>query len=226
MQILLLVLASFFSLTVGASPTEDSGSLKKIAEAFVIRQSADLHGQVSVTIGSIDPRLRLPKCSSPEGFLPPGTRLWGNTTIGIRCSDPAWSIYVQATVKIMAMVVTTAKPLAQGQYLSPNDLTTQFTDITQLAPGALTELEQAIGKILVTGLPAGQVLRMDILRAPLLIKTGQIVKLVVQGGAFQVSTEGKALANGGTGQTISVRTSSGKVVSGLIKPDGSVEVPF
>ncbi len=226
MQILLLVLACFFSLGVGATPTEDSGSLKKIAEAFVTRQSSDLPGQVSVTVGSIDPRLRLPRCSNPEGFLPPGTRLWGNTTIGIRCPDPAWSIYVQVTIKIMAMVVTTAKPLAQGQYLSPNDLTTQLTDITQLAPGALTDLEQAIGKILITGLPAGQALRTDMLRTPLLIKTGQIVKLVVQGGAFQVSAEGKALANGGPGQTISVRTSSGKVVSGLIKPDGSVEVPF
>lgn len=226
MRPLLFVLAALFAFPSCAAPVEDAASLRKIAETFVARQSADLPGQVNSVIGTIDSRLRLPKCPNPEGFLPPGTRLWGNASVGIRCLDPAWSIYVPVTVKVMAMVVIAAKPLIQGQYLSPTDLTTQLTDLTQLASGVLTDPEQAIGKTLTAGLPAGQPLRTDMLRSALLIKTGQIVKLIAQGGTFQVSSEGKALSNGSPGQTISVRTAGGRVVSGVVKADGSVEVPF
>ncbi|MBS4098231.1 MAG: flagellar basal body P-ring formation protein FlgA [Sulfuricella sp.] len=228
MRPLLYILAAFFSIPAYSAPMpmEDAGSLRQIAETFVLQQAVELPGQASAVVGVIDSRLRLPKCSTPEAFLPPGTRLWGNTTVGIRCAAPAWSIYVQVAVKVMAMAVTAAKPLTQGQYLSPTDLATQLTDLTQLPSGVLTDPEQAIGKTLTTSLPAGQALRSDMLRSPLMIKTGQVVKLIAQNGAFQVSSEGKALANGGPGQTISVRTASGKVVSGVVKADGSVEVPF
>lgn len=221
-----VVLFSVFTLPAFAASVEDAASLRKIAETFVIQQSTELPGQVHTVVGAIDNRLRLPKCPNPEGFLPPGTRLWGNASIGIRCLDPAWSIYVPVTVKVMALVVIAAKPLAQGQYLAPSDLTTQLTDLTQLPQGVVTDPEQVIGKTLSGSLPAGQAIRADLLRSPLLIKTGQMVKLVAQGGSFQVSSDGKALSNGGPGQTISVRTSSGKVVSGVVKTDGSVEVPF
>lgn len=220
----LVFLTPFFA---WAGPAvEEAASLKKFAESFVARQASDLPGQVTAVAGTIDPRLRLPKCPAAEGFIPPGTRLWGNASIGIRCVDPAWSIYVPVTVKVMAMAMVAAKPLAQGQTLSPQDLLPQLTDLTQQAPGVVTDIEQAIGKTLAAPLAAGQALRTDQLRAPVVIKTGQVVKLVAQSSTFQVTSEGKALSSGSSGQTISIRTSSGKVVSGIIKGDGTVEVSF
>jgi flagella basal body P-ring formation protein FlgA len=41
-----------------------------------------------------------------------------------------------------------------------------------------------------------------------------------------VSAEGKALANVGVGQLAQVRTASGQTVSGVARPDGTVEVSF
>lgn len=217
---------SVFSPTATAA-SEDSTSLRKIAETFVARQVAEFPGQATVTVGAIDTRLRLPKCSHAEGFLPPGIRLWGNATIGIRCQEPsAWTIYVPVTVRVTGPVVTTVRPLAQGHVLTHGDIAVQPVDLTQLPAGVIAAIDQAIGKSLSSGVPAGQALRADLLRSPQVVKTGQTVRIVAQGGDFQVSAEGKALNNASPGQSLSVRTPGGKVVSGIVKADGSVEVAF
>lgn len=216
----------FFS-AAAAAATEDSASLRKIAESYVASQVGELPGQVTVSVGAIDHRLRLPKCANAEGFLPPGTQLWGNASVGIRCQEPSpWSIYVPVTVKVTAPVVTTVKPLPQGHLLTPGDVTTQPADLTQLPPGVIADVGQVIGKTLAGGISAGQPLRPEMLRAPQIVKTGQTVRIVAQGGDFQVSAEGKALNNAASGQSVSVRTPGGKVVSGVVRADGSVEVAF
>lgn len=222
----LYAVLSFFS-TASIAADEDSASLRKIAEAFIARQIGELPGQATATVGAIDTRLRLPKCTHAEGFLPPGIRLWGNATIGIRCQEPsAWTIYVPVTVRVSGPVVTTVRPLAQGHVLTPGDIAAQPADLTQLPLGVIADVEQVIGKSLSSGVPAGQALRADLLRAPQVIKTGQAVRIVAQGGDFQVSAEGKALNNASPGQNLSVRTPGGKVVSGIVRADGSVEVAF
>ena len=82
----------------------------------------------------------------------------------------------------------------------------------------------AIGKVLRYGIAAGQVLRENMLRAPYSITQGQVVQLVVQGGNFSIRSEGIALNNAGEGQTVQVRTSSGRVISGIAGTGGVVEI--
>jgi flagella basal body P-ring formation protein FlgA len=223
------VLAASGISTSGASASamEDAASLGKVAETFVLSQTRSLPGQVSVAAGAVDTRLRLPKCANAEGFLPPGARLWGNATVGIRCSQPsAWTIYLPVTVKVMAPLASAAKHLPQGHVITAADIVMQPGDLTQFPPGAITDAQQVVGKVLASSISAGQVLRPEQLRAPQLVKTGQNVRLVAQGDSFQVSAEGKALNNAGAGQSVSVRTAGGKVVSGVVRADGAVEVNF
>lgn len=206
---------------------EDAVSLRKTVETFIARQAAEQPGQVTATVGAIDNRLRLPKCASAESFLLPGTRLWGNITVGVRCQHPSpWTVYVPVTVKVMAPTVVAARPLHQGQTLTHADVSVQLSDVTQLAAGIINDIEQVVGKTLTTSMAPGQAVRAESLRAPQLVKSGQTVKVIAQGGTFQVSAEGKALGNATLGQVVSVRTASGKVVSGVVKADGSVEVAF
>lgn len=206
---------------------EDAASLRKIVESFIARQAAEQPGQVTATVGAIDNRLRLPKCANPESFLPPGVRLWGSITVGVRCQEPSpWTIYVPVAVKVMAPTVVAARPLQQGQMLTHADVSLQLSDVTQLAAGVIDNIEQVVGKTITASMAPGQPVRAESLRAPMLVKSGQTVKLIAQGGTFQVSAEGKALGNATLGQVVSVRTASGKVVSGVVKADGAVEVAF
>lgn len=222
----LLLLTVILSSTLAASEWQDTAALKKIAEAYVRSETSDLPGKVEVNIGSIDSRLRLAACPSAEAYTPTGTRLWGSTTVGIRCANPKWSLSVPISVAVTAEAVVTTRPLARNRTIEASDLTRREADLTQLPAGVLTDPAQAIGKQTTIGIPAGSFLKNQMLRAPFLVLQGQKVKLVAQGAGFKVNAEGKALSDGSIGQVVSVRTANGKIVSGVVKSAGVVEVAF
>lgn len=210
-----------------AANIQDLGAIRKAVENFVRLNTAGQPGEADMSVGAIDPRLRLTACDTPEIFLPTGSRLWGNTTVGVRCqSATPWTIYVPVSVKIMASVTVAAHPLSAGQTVTLSDVLPQSSDLTQLPPGVILDPAQAIGKTIISGASSGQAIRQDMLRAPQVIQQGQTVKLVAKGFGFQVSSEGKALANATLGQTVSVRTQSGQIINGIAKQNGVVDVNF
>jgi flagella basal body P-ring formation protein FlgA len=162
-----------------------------------------------------------------EPSLSPGSRAWGNTTVAVRCAAPSsWTVYVRATVKVIADYVVSAKPLTQGHVLTPADLTTRSGDLSQLPPGIVTNLDQAFGRTITAGLASGSPLRQDMLRAQPVVIQNQSVKLVSSGRGFSVSAEGRALNNAEEGQLVQVRSASGSLVSGIARTGAIVEVSY
>lgn len=206
---------------------QDPAVLRQSVEQFLQIQSAGLPGQVSVTVGAIDPRLNLAACPAPEAFLAPGARAWGNTTVGLRCTAPLpWSIYIQAKVVVLAEYVASAVPLAQGQPIQAAQLISMKGDITALPPGIVTDMAQAVGRSLTVSLPSGMPLRLDGLRAERVVQQGQLVRVVSSGAGFRVSAEGRALGSAGQGQVVQVRTVGGQQISGVAQAGGLVEVAY
>lgn len=208
----------------GAS--QNLGEVRLAVERYVKEQTSGLSGQVTVAVGSID-QVQLTACKSLQAFLPLGAKLWGNSNVGVRCSLGAeWTIYVPVTVRVQAPVVVAVRPLPSGKQLVREDLTLQMAELTQLPAGVLQDPEAAIGKTLATGIVAGHALRQDMIRAPILVRVGQSVRLVAQGRGFKVSSEGKALGNASAGQIVQVKAQNGHVVSGTVLEDGTVEVAY
>lgn len=200
-------------------------SLTAAVERFLITQTRGLPGKVSIAIGELDPRLQVAPCSAYESFLPPGTRLWGRATIGVRCLAPSpWTIYVPVQIRVVGDHVVTARPLNAGQTLAVEDLALRSGDLTVLPTGVLTSLEQAAGKVLRNTLGGGQPLRSDMLLAPFVVQQGQDVRLVTHGRGFSVSSEGKALNNASEGQVARARAPNGQTVSGIARSGGIIEV--
>ncbi|MDP2878882.1 MAG: flagellar basal body P-ring formation chaperone FlgA [Sulfuricella sp.] len=223
----LCCLLSTFSPVCAGAGTQDIGAIRKTVDHYLRQNTAELPGQVTSTVGAIDPRLQLPSCDTPEAFLPVGSRLWGNSTVGVRCqSATPWTIYVPVSVRVMAQTAVATRPLSAGQTVSPADVAMQNSDLAQLPPGVIMDPALAIGKTVIIGASTGQAFRHDMLRAPQVIQQGQTVKLMAKGNGFQVTSEGKALANATLGQVVSVRTQSGQVISGIAKQNGVVEVNF
>lgn len=204
---------------------QEPGAIQKAVESFVRMQTAGMPGEVTFTVGAVDPRLRLPGCSTLEPFLPPGGRLWGNATVGVRCNGSSpWTVYVPVTVRIAADVVVSARPLAQNQVISRADIVLQKGDLAHLPPGTLTDPAQAVGKTMTNGIASAQPLRQDMLRSPLVVQQGQAVKLVAAGRGFTASSEGRALNNASEGQVVQVRIQSGQVIGGIGRHGAMVEV--
>lgn len=205
---------------------QDIPLIKNAIENFLYNNTALLPGLVQINVGQIDKHLTLPKCPQLEPFVPAGGRLWGKTSIGVRCNSEfaAWTIYVQTEINVMADVLHIARPVSTGQTLSYEDIAPQNVNLTQMPDGILTDAAQIVGKVAATNLPAGQPIRPQMLRAPYVIMRGQTVNLVAQGRGFSIRSEGQALANAAEGQVIQVRNKSGRILSGLARANSIVEI--
>lgn len=214
-------------LSHGQTLRQDTSIVRQTVEQFLRVQTAGLPGEVEIAVGSVDARTNLPQCAAPEAFMPNGSRIWGKTTVGVRCTTPApWTIYVSATVKVIGEYVITAAPLAQGQTVSASDIVKIKGDLTTLPNGIITDANQAIGRTVTISLPSGTPLRNDSLRTQPAVQQGQSVRVVSAGPGFRVSTEARALNNAAEGQIAQARTASGQVVSGIAKAGGVVEVSY
>lgn len=227
--LLTLLLLSFVSIAAAQTGAlrQDPALVRQVAEQFLHAQTRGLPGQVSITVSKLDPRLDLAACAAPQAFMPTGSRVWGKTTVGIRCTVPTpWTVYIQAKVSVLAGYIVSAVPLAQGQIVSASDLATMQGDLTTLPTGIITDASQAIGRTVTLSLQAGTALRQDSLRSLPAVQQGQTVRLVSVGPGFQVSAEGQALTSASEGQLVQARTQNGQMIRGVAKAGGVVEVSY
>jgi flagella basal body P-ring formation protein FlgA len=198
----------------------------KITE-FLETQTIGYPGKVNVRVGAIDANMRLAQCPDVQIFLPTGSRAWGKTSVGVRCSAPnTWTIYVQATVSVVAQYLVAAAPLAQGQVVTSQDLLFESGDLTQLPAGVFTDQAQAIGRTVNISMNAGTVLRQEMLKISPVVQQGQTVKLTSSGNGFSVAAEGQAMSKANEGQVVQVKVVSGQIVTGIARSGGQIEVGF
>ena len=220
-------LATLFLLLTTPSLSFAQASLEATLDHYLRTQTQGLPGQVTYSIGKLDPRTQLKPCNAFEPFLPSGSRLWGKTTVGVRCLIPtSWTIYLPVQVNVSGTYLITARPIATGQPLGSDDMVTRSGDLTSLPGNVLTDEAQALGKMAKNRIAAGQPLRSDFLTAPWAVQQGQSVRLISKGSGFSVSSEGKSLNNAVDGQVTQVRTSSGQTISGIARSGGTVEISY
>lgn len=219
----LLPMALLLSVNIADAQTTWSSAL----DNFLQTQTQGLPGKVSYTYGQLDQHSRLAACNAYEPFLPASSRLWGKTTVGVRCLAPnPWTAYVPVQVSIVSHYLVAARQLVPGQKIDAGDFSSQTGDLGALPVSVLTDPAQAVGKTVKLGIATGQPLRAEWLTAPWAVQQGQSVRLVSSGDGFSVSNEGKALNNAIDGQVTQVRTASGQVVSGVARTGGIVQVAY
>lgn len=206
---------------------QNLASIKTKITEFLETQTIGYPGKVSVHAGAIDPNLKLAQCPDMQVFMPTGSRAWGKTSVGVRCNAPnVWTIYVQATVNVIAQYLVAASPLAQGQTVTEQDMMFESGDLTQLPAGVFTEQSQAIGRTVNISMSAGAVLRQELLKVAPVVQLGQTVMVTSKGNGFSVSAEGLSMAKANEGQVVQVKVASGQIVTGIARNGGQVEVGF
>jgi flagella basal body P-ring formation protein FlgA len=206
---------------------QDMTLLRRGVELFLQRQAAGLPGEVSIEVGQVEARLNLPACQQPEPFLAHGSRVWGKTAVGVRCTAPApWTIYLTANVHVTADYLAAAAPMPQGHVIAANDFARIRGDLTTLPAGVITDAGLAVGRTTMSSLQAGAPLRQDTLRSQQAVQMGQTIKLLSSGPGFRVSTEGRAMNNAAEGQTVQARTPGGQLISGIARAGGILEVAY
>lgn len=210
----------------GVSPTGNDDAIRKAVSDHLRVQTRGLPGKGSFTIDGIQAS-SLPPCSSFDVSTTPGARTWGRSSVTVRCvAGASWSLLVPVRIHVISDYLISARPISAGQVITPADIVSQSGDLGELPAGILSEPTQALGMVARSSLPGGRPLRADMLRAPNVIQQGQTVKVVSRGNGFEVTNDGKAMANATAGQVVQVRLGNGQIVSGVAESGGTVEVNF
>ncbi|MGS2724150.1 flagellar basal body P-ring formation chaperone FlgA [Porticoccus sp. GXU_MW_L64] len=211
-----------------AGDNQSHTSIRAAVKNYLLQQPQIQHfSSVNVATGKLDKRLKLEQCGdSLQIFMPPGGKLIGKSTVGVRCTGPSpWTLYVPVTVMAYAEVATANHPLQRGALLTGDDFTMVEQALHQIPAGYMEHYEELVGKELTRTVSAGKTLTRNMLKSPTLIKRGQQVTLIAQQRNFEVRMNGKALANGAVGDRIRVQNlSSKKIVEGTIDKTGAVVV--
>ncbi|VWC10877.1 flagellar basal body P-ring formation chaperone FlgA [Burkholderia latens] len=205
---------------------QDPESIRRTALAFLQQQIAGLPGKTTATVAAAFPR-GLAACTTLEPFLPTGARLWGRTTVGVRCAgERPWTVYLQAKVTVQATYYVAARQITPGEPLTAADLVARDGDLTVLPLAVITDPAQAVGATALARIAAGLPLRQDMLKSAASVSAGQTVRVVAAGPGFTISAEGSALANAAPGQSVRVRMAAGQIVTAVVKDAGTVEIPL
>ena len=204
-----------------------AAQVKQLALDGGRRAQADVK-RIEVSLGQLDPRLRLAPCQRVEPYLPAGAVLWGKTRIGLRCTQgaSAWNVFLPITVSVFGKAWVAAAPLLAGSRVSGSDLIQAEVNLAEDASMAVTDNTHAVGRTLARALNAGQVLRQADMKVRQWFAAGDEVKVSARGNGFSVASAGQALTHGLEGQPVRVRVESGRVVVGMPVGERLVELPL
>lgn len=211
-----------------AEPGADLGPLTQrwLDDAMARNPPAGLPLRMQVSVGTLDPRLRLAPCGRVEPYLPPGARLWGRTRLGLRCvqGPTAWNVYLPVTVKAFGPAWVVTNPVAAGAVLTAGDATEAEVDWAEESAPVMANQDMWIGQVAARQLVVGQALRQTMVRPPQLFRAGAQVKVVAQGPGYAIASAGQAITAGAAGQVVRVRMDNGRIVSGMVNETGTVLV--
>lgn len=207
--------------------------LEQLAGQWLMPTIASVLGQESsgalrpeVILGHLDPRLRLAPCQRVEPYIPPGTRLWGRSRIGLRCLEGAvrWNVFLPVTVRAWGPAWVLRRPVAAGATLTQEDADIAEIDWAEQHAAVLADTSKWVGQLAAYALPAGQALRQNMVRPMPAFGPGAQVRVASLGNGFRVTVVGEALSAGVEGQSVRVRLQGGRVVTGMVREDRTVEV--
>ena len=226
-------LLAWLGIAHAQTPAGDKAQLEQMARDWVEPALTSAMGpdgggplRPEVIMGSLDARLQLTPCARIEPYLPPGTRLWGRSRVGLRCLEGAvrWSVYLPVTVKAWGPGWVVRRPVPAGTVLTEDDAEMSNLDWAEQPSPVLANPERWVGQQAAYALQPGQALRQNMVRPTPAFGPGAQVRVSSVGAGFQVVVSGEALTAGVPGQSVRVRLGGGRVVTGTVRDGQTVDV--
>lgn len=156
----------------------------------------------------------------PRGNFPTKTTIWVDVTVDGKIEGRA-SARVESKPDENALSVVLVRPVKKGDLLRREDLALAPG---RERPGAVSDIEDAMGKVALRSFAAGASLQEDQLGEPTLVEKGSVVRLVAKIGRVTATTAGRAVQSGAAGDMVGVENlTSGQIVHGIVREAGMVE---
>lgn len=214
----------------GASLAAATHSLQDVLRSAEQGLSARLKGEggtiTHVQAGPVDSRLRMPQCASPlQTVIPTTLRDAARMTIGVRCNQPSWTVYVPVAVETEMQVLVLRQAAARNANLAASDVELQTRRMPGMAAAYLTDVAQLERQHLRISVAPGTALTPNLFAPDVMIRRGQRVTLVASAGGIEVRAQGEAIADGTAGGRVRVlNLSSRRIVEGQVQGPDEVRV--
>jgi flagella basal body P-ring formation protein FlgA len=119
-------------------------------------------------------------------------------------------------------VVVPARDIARGSVIAESDLT-YATAAGEVGAGIATSLADVAGLEARRTLRAGEMLRLQDFRHPVLVAKGSTVTMVFEAPGIILAATGRAMSEGGMGETVTIQNpASFRQISGVVIGPGQV----
>src|SRR6185312_17104348 len=110
----------------------------------------------------------------------------------------AYPAFARADVRI----VVPARDIARGETIAESDLTFAMAPAQGLMPNTTTSMDALVGMQTRRVLRAGESVRNDDVRHPILIAKGSTVTMTFEAPGVLLTATGRAMSEGGMGETV------------------------
>ena len=209
-----------------AEPDYQGLAQQWLRDAVVTAQPAGTSLRMEASVGGLDSRLKLAPCGNVEVYLPPGSRLWGKTRVGVRCVDgmARWNVSMPATVKAFGVAWVVRGQVQSGAVLAEADMVESPVDWAESPYPVVRDRALWVGQVATRALTTGQTLRQDMVKPAQVFQAGTQVRVVAQGAGFQISGDAQALSAGVVGQMARVKMENGRIATGTVLDMRTVKI--
>jgi flagella basal body P-ring formation protein FlgA len=120
-------------------------------------------------------------------------------------------------------IVVPARDIARGETIGDSDLAYLAIPADKMPPSVATSMNDLDGKQTRTYLRAGQAVRFDSVRMPILVTKGSMVTMTFDAPGIALTVTGKAMTEGGVGDSVIVLNPvSYRQITGTVTGAGAV----
>lgn len=201
--------------------------VEKYLRQKIVNQRIDIDTvNVKVKLRNINQHLKLSQCDKPLTLELQSKIIQRNATVKVSCESPkSWSLFVGSTIALEKPIIVARYELPRHHIINKDDLVTVQRDIYTLRTGYTNDVNDVIGKELKRAMRSGDIVYSYNLRAPDIIKKGDLVTLIIKRGSLSVSSPGIALSNASAGEKLRVENQrSSRIVHARVIGPSTAEV--
>lgn len=210
-----------------AAELQDLSEIKAVAELYLKNQTTIQfpNQKTKIYLNSVDPHLKLPKCTQSLSVQADSDLSKANNTIQVSCrGDVTWGIRLSYKLQRFAQVITPTKTIAKGDKILENDLQLIENEITTLN-SYFTDKSSIVGQTAKTIILPGQIIQSTQIIPFKFVKRGEIVNMVAEIPGLKITSKGTALNDGTLGESVQVKAiSSKRIVEATVVSEHTVKV--
>ena len=130
---------------------------------------------------------------------------------------------VPAAADTGVRIVVPTRDIARGETMADRDLTFATVPGSALMAGTVTSIAAAKDMEARRMLHAGEAMRAEDLRHPIVVTRGQTVTMLFHAPGVELTAMGRAMGEGGVGDTVTIQNpASFRMIAGVITGPGTV----